>query len=63
MRQRVESVQNASDEGVGTCEQLVRVPLKLAYQVYLALAARRYLEAFLRCRRCRAVPESELLLA
>jgi hypothetical protein len=63
MRQRVESVENASDEGVGTCEQLVRVPLKLAYQVYHALAARRYLEAFLHCRRCRAVPESDLLLA
>jgi hypothetical protein len=35
----------------------------VAYQVYLALAARRYLEPFLRCRRCRAVPEGDLFLA
>jgi Transcriptional regulator, AbiEi antitoxin len=36
-------------------------PCGVAYQVYCALAARRYLEAFLRCRRCSAVPESGLL--
>jgi len=33
----------------------------LAFQVYRALAARGHLEAFLRCRRCSAGPEYDLL--
>jgi hypothetical protein len=38
-------------------------PCGVAFQVYRALAARGYLEAFLRCRRCGAAPERDLLFA
>jgi hypothetical protein len=38
-------------------------PCGVAVQVYRALAARGYLDAFLRCRRCSAAPEHDLLLA
>jgi hypothetical protein len=38
-------------------------PCGVAFQIYRVLAARGYLEAFLRCRRCRTAPEHDLLLA
>jgi hypothetical protein len=38
-------------------------PCGVAFQVYRVLAARGYLEAFLRCRRCSTAGESDLLLA
>ena len=38
-------------------------PCGVGFQVYRPLAARGYLEAFLRCRRCSAAPEHDLLLA
>jgi Transcriptional regulator, AbiEi antitoxin len=38
-------------------------PCGVAFQVYCVLADRGYLEAFLRCRRCSAASEGDLLLA
>jgi hypothetical protein len=38
-------------------------PCGVAFQVYRALAARGYVEAFLRCRLCSNAPEVDLLLA
>ena len=38
-------------------------PCGVAFQVFRALAARGYVEAFLRCRLCSNTPEGDLLLA
>jgi hypothetical protein len=38
-------------------------PCAVAFQVYCALAVRGYVEVFLRCRNCIAVPDHDLLLA
>jgi hypothetical protein len=38
-------------------------PCPVAFQVYLALVKRGYLEPFVRCRRCVNVPEADLLAA
>ena len=38
-------------------------PCPVAFQVYLALVKRGYLEPFRRCRNCLNVPEADLLAA
>jgi hypothetical protein len=42
---------------------LVARPCSVAFQVYSALVRQGYLEAFVRCRRCMAATEADLLFA